>query len=238
MSEPTTIKAVLPDFLTATSEELDDKRDYKPRRYELNFVTEGLAPCVNEAHREIQWYLNDALEGVQKRVRWVTLHGSPGCGKTHLIRAASAILRANGKESQTWNWKTLFNWLMDSDSYPGLWRQVVHMPFLGLDDILTGYLASDKASGLQSSILYDLLEERLGKWTLITSNIAPENMPDVRLTSRLFRGNNVVVDMQGADDYAVLRYKQKKNNEKKSKETKGNDELTKAITRNLEKEAR
>lgn len=214
MSETRHITAVLPDYLTATKEAQSSKRDYKPVRYDLSYETEGLAPCVNEAHRAIQWWLNDALEGVQERVRWVTLHGSPGCGKTHLVRAATALIRANGKRAQTWKWRKLLDMLHDEVHYPGLWHWVTEMPYLALDDVFTGFMASEKATALQTSTLYDLLEDRLDKWTLITSNLSPDEMPDVRLASRLFRGNNVVVNMQGAADYAILKYKEKQNHAK------------------------
>ena len=211
MSETATIQGLLPEWMLATGKAASGKRAYKHERYELGYEVEGLAPCVDAAHKAVQWWLNDILHGCTERRRWVTLHGKAGCGKTHLARAAIATLRAHGKRAQRWSWGRLKEMLLGDN--PGLWRQVTEMPYLALDDIFSGYMESDKAAALNASMLYDLLEERLGRWTLVTSNLAPGDMPDMRIASRLVRGMNEVINMQAAADYAVLKYQQRNGGE-------------------------
>ncbi len=206
MSEATNISDILPAWMTSTGG-TSSKRDYKPERYELGYVTDGLAPCVDAAHKAVQWWLNDILHGARDRVRWVTLHGTTGSGKTHLVRAAIATLRAHGAQAQRWSWGRLRDMLLDDN--PGLWDQVARMPHLALDDIFTGYMESDKSAALNASLLYDLLEARLDKWTLLTSNLSPADMPDMRIASRLVRGMSEVVNMQGAQDYGILQFQRR-----------------------------
>lgn len=180
-------------------------REYKAERYELAFETEGLAPCVNAAHKAVQWWLNDILHRCRDRRRWVTLYGRSGCGKTHLATAAASVIRSHGRRVQRWNWSRLRSLMLDGS--PGLWDQVADAPILVLDDVGAEYTASDKTAALSASLLYDLLEARLGRWMLITSNLAPADWVDVRVTSRLFRGQNEVVDMSGAEDFCFRRWK-------------------------------
>lgn len=208
MSTPTNITDILTAATPAAESLIGQPRGYKPERYELNFETNGLDRSVNEAHRAVQWWLNDILHGEKHRARWVTLHGIPGCGKTHLVRNAIRVLRAHGKQAQLWSWGELRDRLLGDDS-PGLWHHVATLPYLALDDIFTGYMESDKSAALNASLLYDLLEARLEKWTLLTSNLAPENMPDMRIASRLVRGMSEVINMQGAQDYGVLQFQRR-----------------------------
>lgn len=181
-------------------------RAYKPVRYELGYCVEGLPECVTTAHRTIQWWLNDILHGCTERRRWVTLYGRSGCGKTHLVTAACAILAQQGRRAQKWNWAKLRDRLL-SGAYPGLREQVQSIPYLALDDIGAEYTESGKTAALSASLLYDILEARLGKWTLITSNLKPADMVDVRITSRLYRGLNELVDMSGAGDFCYMLQK-------------------------------
>lgn len=208
---PTDIQTLLHDYNALHGE--PKPREYKPEKYELGFVTRGLKPCIDAAHKAVQWWLNDIVHGCKERVRWVTLHGMPGCGKTHLVRSAIRVLRDQGKTAQCWDWARLKEGLTSGEC-PGLWDQVAHMKYLAIDDIFTGYMASEKASSLQASLLYDLLEARIGKWTLITTNIAPKNMPDERVSSRLVRNGNEVVNMQEAEDFSLLLYLARQQNDR------------------------
>lgn len=194
------IVAFLPSYMRIGEPE---KRNYKPERYELGYITEGLDESVTTAHREVQWWLNDILHGATDRRRWLTLYGKSGCGKTHLAVYAIAVLKANGKQAQKWGWSKLKGRLLDG-SCPGLWDQVVGMPYLAIDDIGADFMSSERAAGVSASLLYDLLEVRLGKWTLITSNLTPAELPDMRIASRLKRGQNVLVDMTTARDFSNL----------------------------------
>lgn len=52
----------------------------------------------------------------------------------------------------------------------------------------------------------DLLDQRLRKWTIITSNLTRRQLAlfwDVRIASRLLRDGNTVVDLSGVSDYGL-----------------------------------
>ena len=200
MSNPKNIAQILPAWMQAANEQ-DEGREYELERYELGFRTDNLAPSVKEAHDAVQLWLNDILHGETARARWVTLHGVPGCGKTHLCKKAIAILKNKGKKAQRWSWIKLRDDIF-SQTCPGLIQQIKEMPYLAIDDIFS----DDRAKESSVSLLYELMEYRLGKWTLLTTNLAPEKMPDARITSRLVRGHNVIVNLQEADDYSLMLY--------------------------------
>jgi len=71
--------------------------------------------------------------------------------------------------------------------------------FFAIDDIVSEY---QKLRELSASKLYDVLESRLGKWTVITANLGLEaigNVLDPRIASRMIRNNSVVVDVDVPD---------------------------------------
>lgn len=188
------------------------RRTYKDVvRYELGYETQGLHKSVTEAHRAVQWLLNDVVHRETALKRWVSLMGASGCGKSHLAAAAVRVLREQGfraRRVQCWSWRKVMGRLLED---PGLMSWLADLHVLALDDIGTGFTASQKAAALNASLLYELLEARLGKWTIITSNLSPGDVAetlDVRIASRLYRGLNVIVDMSCADDFCLMRYKQ------------------------------
>lgn len=195
----TTVKNLLPEALRVATQPL--QRDYKPTCYPLEYNVDGLAPCCEKAHRAVQWWLNDIINKQRHSRRWLTLYGKSGCGKTHLAKASCNCLKAFGKSSvQLWNWSKLRDWLIDGE-HPGLMYQVQNMRYLFIDDVGAEYTATAKSAALTASVLYTLLEARLDKWTFLTSNLAPADWADVRITSRLYRGRNELVDMRTACDY-------------------------------------
>ena len=211
---PQGIGNILPVTLTQLhNAENAPRRSYRCAvRYDLGYETEGLHPSVTEAHRAIQWFLNDVVNRQRNLSRWVSLMGASGCGKSHLAAAAVRVLHNLGfgdTRVQMWTWRNAMRRMMD-DSGVMYWLADLHV--LILDDIGTGFTASSKAAALTSSLLYDLLEARLGKWTIITSNLSPGDIAetlDVRIASRLYRGQNVIVDMSRADDFSLLRFRQR-----------------------------
>lgn len=203
-----TAKELIPRVLRRTE---PGRREYKPRRYELFFETEGLAPCVTAAHRAVQWFINDVAHREEARRRWVTLFGRSGCGKTHLMLMAELRLREElpARSVQAWGWGDLLGKMLDG-AHPGLLEQVQELPVLMLDDVGAELMESARWQSLCMRTLLEVLDARLGRWTMLSSNLAPEDMPDARVASRLFRGLNEVVDMRGADDYALARWKERR----------------------------
>lgn len=189
-------KSFLPDSMNLSK--TPPERLYKPVAYDLGYNTTGLPKCCTEAHRATQWWLNDIINKQLHRKRWVTLYGKSGCGKTHLAIAAKNCLREFGKKVLYWNWSKL-----RSASEWSHWN-AGDVNILILDDIGSGFTGTDKAREAAASILYSIMEERLNKWTFFTTNLTPDGLPDVRLASRLFRGQNEVVDMREAGDYAYI----------------------------------
>ncbi|MCD8071176.1 MAG: hypothetical protein LUE08_07330 [Akkermansiaceae bacterium] len=187
------------------------QRDWKPERYPLNYDTDGLHPSVNEAHRAVQWWLNDIIHRETSRRRMLTLYGKSGSGKTHLARNAVNVLKSEGRTAQFWPWRKALSRMLD-----GEWELMGHLcrlPILALDDVGTEFTGTDKTRRLSNAKLYELIDERCGKWTLITSNLSPGDLADetdVRIASRLFRGNNVLIDMSSAEDYCFKRWKEGK----------------------------
>lgn len=210
------------------------KRAYKPQRYELNFQTDGMAPCVDEAHKAAQWWINDIANEENGRRRWLTLFGRSGCGKTHLMTAAYEhvkryfIVREKlavperfaeaynpnvSNRVQMRKWNSLFATLMKPE-HEKLLYDLQKVDVLLLDDIGSELTESTRAQSASSKLLYDLLDARLKKWTFLTSNLAPDQLPDSRIASRLFRGENVIIDMRDAKDYSFESYKRSHDHQK------------------------
>lgn len=168
------------------------------------FCTEGVHPSVKQAHVFTRLWARAIRKNSSPY--WLTLFGSSGCGKTFLARHARSYLRKIGIDCQLWNWAKAFPTLVS----PGenLTPHLCNLPVLILDDIGTGYTLSDKAAELHSAKLYEILEARINMWTFLTSNLNPQQLReklDARIASRLFRGENEMVDLTQADDYCYLQ---------------------------------
>ena len=176
------------------------------------FVTDGLHPSVAEAHTAARNWCRSIRHNAQPAY-WLTLFGSSGCGKTFLARHARSYLRNHGIDCQLWNWGVAFGKLNEPGSE--LTTHLIHLPVLIIDDIGTGYTLSDKSAELHSTRLYEILEARISKYTLLTSNLNPQQIRerlDARIASRLFRGQNTIIDLTHAEDYSYLQYLKNKHN--------------------------
>lgn len=165
------------------------------RAFDLNFRTDGLHPSVLRAHEATLAWLNAIFNGEEPR--WIFLHGRPGSGKTHLAREARKALGARAR-TQFWKCSRVTSMLRAGEF--DLRHQLTHLDVLFLDD-----LGVDRSTDFMRAEWCNMLDDRLEKWTFITSNLSPaEIATDIheRLSSRLFRGMNTVVDMREADDYS------------------------------------
>lgn len=170
------------------------------------FDLEGVQPCVRSAHAATRKWVKAILDG-ETPARWLTMFGVPGCGKTMLAKLARHTLKEKGKEVQLWNWPRV--WRMCLDGEWGILDHLMNLPILILDDVGAEFTGSNKTSELNSARLYEIAESRLGKWTLITSNLTPQQMDrslGSRFVSRIFRGNSVVNDMTTAFDYSFRQW--------------------------------
>lgn len=184
------------DGLKKLEEEImKPKESKKAQVFDLNFRTDGLHPSVHRAHEATQAWLNAIFNGEEPR--WLFLHGRPGSGKTHLAREARKAL---GSRPGTQFWKCSRVTSMLRAGEFDLRYQLTHLDVLFLDD-----LGVDRSTDFMRAEWCNLLDDRLDKWTFITSNLSPaEIATDIheRLSSRLFRGMNTRVDMREADDYS------------------------------------
>lgn len=178
------------------------ERSYKPIRYELNFNTE-IHEEANEMHREAQWFINDVVN-MQRPRRWLSLLGASGVGKTHLAAAIrdSIELAIPSLQTEMWKWQKVVSLLRGGD-----WGIIEHLiknvNVLMLDDV-----GAENKSELTTSSLNRIADGRLEKWTVLTSNLLPDDIRatlDARIASRLYRGDNVVCKIVNAGDYDFER---------------------------------
>ena len=166
--------------------------------------------------------LNAAKDFVRDMVigddpRFLSFLGSSGTGKTHLARRISRFFNANASlyiDPQTGaylsrsggfiGWRRIVDYLRDGDY--GIMDAVCNDWFVALDDI-----GAERASDFSVSKLDQIIDARLGKWTVITCNFTREQIAehmDVRIASRLGRGKNVIVDNINVPDYSTRSRKE------------------------------
>jgi len=148
-----------------------------------------------------------------KRPHWLSLLGSSGTGKTHLCAKMYSYFKAYhryymGKPdgsydveiSQRYNisyWKAsgIAESLRSGDF--SIMHPIRNDHFIVIDD-----LGGEMDSEFMSSKWFEILDSRLGKWTLINSNMTIDAIADKidnRIASRLVRDRNTVIDCNTTD---------------------------------------
>lgn len=168
----------------------------------------------SEIFREFETFgdqnLMSALEQAKdfanaSKPRWLSFVGKSGTGKTFLAKLvyeAMFELRPNLRSHKTlisgcqWAfWPNICNklrnrewWLLDTLSDANL---------CFIDEVCCEY----DPSGMLREKLCEILSRRVGKWTLLTSNLTLAKLGeiDLRIPSRMIRGNSVVVEMDCQD---------------------------------------
>lgn len=194
--------------------DLYSTRSYPPSelvRYDLGWHEPPWMPqSVREMHKQAQWFLNDLAHRNTGTVspRWLTLCGHSGCGKTYLATAIRTAARAQlgftEATAQLRNASIYANKLRDGEF--GLQSFLISIPLLVLDD-----LGAEYKSDYIRSQLYELLDARLNKWTVITSNLSLSDIADrldVRIASRIKRGENVIVESKDPFDFCYMAKKE------------------------------
>jgi DNA replication protein DnaC len=151
---------------------------------------------------------NDAL------VPTLVLCGSPGCGKTHLAKRMAAWGRANAFAIHEKHWQfkraplsvSFFSWPEVCDGFKegfyGVLRDLCEDTFVILDDIGADHDPSRNGADK----LCQILSRRESKWTILTTNIAPEwwaDKWDARIEDRLLR-RSTVIDMSDVPSFATI----------------------------------
>ena len=145
--------------------------------------------------------------------------GVSGTGKTHLAKALTRFFKTHcryyvepntganlSRSGGRVEWRKLVQ-LVREKQY-GVLNDLRDDWFVCLDD--TG--AEHKTeSNFTVSVLDDLLNARLGKWTVVTANMTLEQIAndwDARIASRLKRDNGMVVTIKGIRDWAYRKPQQ------------------------------
>lgn len=139
---------------------------------------------------------------------WLSFTGLSGVGKTFLARMALAAAKeAPGMMEHrtlscpvvTTYWPTLLNKLRE-----GEYHRVTDL--IAANVVLLDELTIDHdPSGFGADRLCHILSGRVGKWTLITSNLTISQIADIdpRIASRMVRGGSVVLNCN-TQDYAMM----------------------------------
>lgn len=169
------------------------------------FELEGAHGQVRAAHRATM----DWLDAAQRKAQpyWLSLLGKSGCGKTHLLRLARAVLKDRGCRVAMMVWREVLDKLRGGAS--DFMRYLVELPYLLIDDVGAEFNATAKAMNFSHSALCELADARTHRWTMLTSNLSLKDMAEeeMRVSSRLVRHGNIVSPMDQAPDYAMARYR-------------------------------
>lgn len=142
--------------------------------------------------------------------RWLTLSGECGCGKTMLAKEAFYLIaertfRSLALDGENWesHFATVYNLADAWRSGNWLNKPARDAFFLVIDDLG----AERDSSGFVKDKMFELLNARMGKWTLMTTNLSLKNIAenyDARIASRLIRDGNIFMRIN-AGDYWLLR---------------------------------
>jgi len=141
--------------------------------------------------------------------RWLTILGNSGTGKTHVASAAWDYMQKRSDWSeQTFihsrvYWPSLVASMRGGVGY----EHVIEMykwPVLFLDDIC----AERDTTGFAGEQLNTLLGCRMGKWTIITSNLLLNQIGETepRLADRMIRKPNLLAEVK-TTSYALRKIK-------------------------------
>lgn len=175
--------------------------------------------CLEVTHPQVQ-IAADACEGLAKMIArndelkpLVVLCGNPGCGKTALLNRMATWGRHNAMalSSQVWKYKrkplsvSRVSWPEVCDGFKegeyGIVRDLLEADLALIDDI--GAEHDPSRNGVDK--LCQVFSRREGRWTLVTTNIAPEAWSqrfDARIEDRLLR-RSTIVDMFNVPSFAV-----------------------------------
>jgi DNA replication protein DnaC len=179
--------------------------------FDFNFETFGDEALVKALGTAQQFCAEMADKGPG---RWLSLLGAPGVGKTYLAKGMKrfflthanryAISGPGGKVCCThtgrfWDWRRCSLRMLEGEW--DLADAMVEDFFAVIDDIGADY----DARGVLAGKLDFILNARLGKWTVLTSNFGVADIMkklDPRIGSRMVRGRNEVVHIR-TEDYAL-----------------------------------
>lgn len=198
--------------------ELSELLDRPPRRERP--LPSGFKPLetwcdYDRAHPELQraWQAASGFAAdIARRAqpaRWLSLLGVSGSGKTMLAKAVRQSVLANRPDMTCafFKWCNVVNRYLRQGDYGIIPYLADDVDMLVLDDI-----GLETGSAFSSAKLGELLDMRLGKWTLLTSNLLLADISeqiDMRVASRLVRGESEVIQLAGVPDWSFEAYKRR-----------------------------
>jgi DNA replication protein DnaC len=175
-------------------------------------------PQLERMKFEAASFIDDLFQN--RTPRWLSFLGSTGSGKTMVAKLIWRLFADHRHTQINWplsmttegtakpqifrwrggfiNWGKAVNNRMLQGDYAFL-EDLREYNFFAIDDLLSEY---EKHRSLSASKLYDVLESRLGKWTVLTANVSLSQIGellDPRIASRMIRNNSVVVDVDLPD---------------------------------------
>jgi len=183
--------------------------------------------------RSAREFVADMANGAEPR--WLVLVGRSGSGKTYLAERIVEWVKQHGRSvymrerqnqgrdgvSSLWTyaqagpfmcrWAKLLSQLRSGQYYR--LEDAADDWFKAIDDLGTDSAGADgEATQFAVQKMGDLLDRRLRKWTVITTNFNRAQIAekfDVRIASRLMRHGSVIVDAEGLRDYGIRMEKSK-----------------------------
>lgn len=205
--EPKHISQILPNVLTEASAQPTKEQQLNIADWAawLKFETLGDPELEKLTGTCARWMRR--VKGKSKP-SWVSLLGKTGTGKTHcarmLYKKSKTLFNWDGVEfleSEIY-WPEFVSRLRSGEAYEQL-RDMIEWPVLFLDDIG----AERDTTGFASEQLNMLLGRRVGKWTILTSNLGLEQLAgiDPRISDRIIREpGNEYIELTTAS-YAVRK---------------------------------
>lgn len=184
--------------------ELSTRQDIPKFSEHTNFNVKEKDGTLNDYRFELWKKVRDFLKDVYRDEDpyWLTLCGVPGCGKSHLLDESVEYVRKfcseyqqyipaiNDTITQSHKIQSIKGTRIVGDriNFPDFYHSICSCHFLGFDE-----LGIDSESGYFKETVYDVLNERLDQWTIITTNKTLKEISeqfDARIADRLQRGGN------------------------------------------------
>lgn len=218
---PRAMSDIMPTSATQTAQNVRHKA--KAQDLEIDATFEGFKTFKNdslvEALDEAKRFCLEMASG-NKPARWLVFLGPSGTGKTMLAKKCVKFFRdhLDGYRDETSPgfhmqrnlateityrrggfkaWSSVMTDILEGD-FSGL-RNLAEDWLVCLDDIGAEY---ERNRELSVSKLYEVLNRRDRKFTIITANLSLEDINkkmDARIASRLLRHGNIVVDVLAPD---------------------------------------
>lgn len=158
-----------------------------------------MVSAVNDLQRE--------MIPVEQKPRWLTILGTTGTGKTYLCRKAQEAIfkrltvakkakhQFSNADVEMHDWPTLVDRFRDGEYY--MTEHLIGLDCLTIDDI-----GAEMATPLGLEKLFRIMNGRVGKWTILTSNLSQKRIREIdpRFDSRLTRDGSVLIEVV-TDDY-------------------------------------